>query len=58
MGVSRLRNGAQVDCGIGKKIKQPQSYIYRVESGEYRLDIFEVKRFGKIDGKSVDYFVK
>ncbi len=43
---------------VAKKLKRPQSYISRVESGEYRLDILEVKRFAKIYGKSVDYFVK
>lgn len=39
-------------------MKRPQFYISRVESGEYRLDILEVKRFAKIYGKSVDYFVR
>lgn len=46
----------QID--VAKKLKRPQSYISRVESGEYRLDILEVKQFAKIYGKSVDYFVK
>ena len=46
----------QID--VAKKLKRPQSYISRVESGEYRLDILEVKRFAKIYGKSVEYFVK
>ena len=31
----------QID--VAKKVKHPQSYISRVESGEYRLDIPEVK---------------
>ncbi|MGK2849098.1 MAG: helix-turn-helix domain-containing protein [Minisyncoccota bacterium] len=54
---ARLEAGLrQID--VAKKIKRPQSYISRVESGEYRLDILEVKRFAKIYGKSVDYFVK
>lgn len=53
---TRLEAGLkQVD--VAKKLKRPQSYISRVESGEYRLDILEVKRFAKIYGKSVDYFV-
>lgn len=54
---ARLESGLrQID--VAKKMKRPQSYISRVESGEYRLDILEVKRFAKIYGKSVDYFVK
>jgi len=43
---------------VAKSFKRPQSYISRVESGEYRLDILEVKRFAQIYGKSVDYFIK
>lgn len=39
-------------------MKRPQSYISRVESGEYRLDILEVKRFAQLYGKSIEYFVK
>ncbi len=43
---------------VAKAMKRPQSYISRVESGEYRLDILEVKKFAKLYGKSVDYFLK
>jgi transcriptional regulator with XRE-family HTH domain len=46
----------QID--VAKKVKRPQSYISRIESGEYRLDILEVKRFAKIYGKSIEYFLK
>ncbi len=60
--IEKLRK-ARLEAGlkqieVAKKLKRPQSYISRVESGEYRLDILEVKRFAKVYGKSVDYFVK
>jgi len=45
----------QID--VAKKLKRPQSYISRVESGEYRLDIIEVKRFAKIYKKDINYFI-
>ncbi|MDP2837854.1 MAG: helix-turn-helix transcriptional regulator [Candidatus Moranbacteria bacterium] len=54
---ARLEAGLK-QIEVAKKLKRPQSYISRVESGEYRLDILEVKRFAKIYGKSVDYFVE
>ena len=46
----------QID--VAKKVKRPQSYISRVESGEYRLDILEVKKFAEIYKKDIEYFVK
>jgi len=54
---ARLESGLkQVD--VARKMKRPQSYISRVESGEYRLDILEVKNFAKLYGKSVDDLIK
>ncbi|KKP68114.1 MAG: transcriptional regulator [Candidatus Moranbacteria bacterium GW2011_GWE1_35_17] len=60
--IQRLRK-ARLEAGlkqieVAKKMKRPQSYISRVESGEYRLDILEVKRFAKLYKKSIDYFLK
>ena len=46
----------QID--VAKKMKRPQSYISRVESGEYRLDILEVKKFAQLYNKDINYFIK
>ena len=54
---ARLESGLN-QIEVAKKMKRPQSYISRVESGEYRLDILEVKNFAKLYRKSVDYFLK
>lgn len=54
---ARLESGLkQID--VAKKMKRPQSYISRVESGEYRLDIMEVKKFAQLYKKSIEYFLK
>ena len=59
--IEKLRQ-ARLDAGlkqieVAKKLKRPQSYISRVESGEYRLDIIEVKRFAKIYGKDINKLI-
>lgn len=56
--IKKLRQ-ARLDAGlkqidVAKKLKRPQSYISRVESGEYRLDIIEVKRFAKLYAKDIN----
>lgn len=54
---ARIESGLrQID--VAKKMKRPQSYISRVESGEYRLDILEVKAFAKLYKKSVDDLIR
>lgn len=54
---ARLESGLrQID--VAKKMKRPQSYVSRVESGEYRLDILEVKKFAGLYKQSIDYFLK
>lgn len=60
--IERMKK-ARIEAGlrqidVAKKMKRPQSYISRVESGEYRLDILEVKRFARLYNKSVEYFLK
>lgn len=57
--IKKARNEAglrQID--VAKLLKRPQSYIARVESGEHRLDILELKRFAKAYKKEIEYFMK
>ncbi len=42
---------------VAAKLKKPQSYISKIESGERRLDLLELKRLVKIYKKSADYFI-
>ena len=53
---ARLKAGLR-QIEVAKKLKRPQSYISRVESGGYRLDIVEVKKFAKIYGKDMNELI-
>ena len=60
--INRLKQ-ARIDTGLSQqavvdKFIKPQSYISKIESGERRLDVAEMKKFAKIYKKAVDYFIK
>ena len=46
----------QID--VAKKLKRTQSYVSRVEVGEQRLDILELKKFAELYKKDLNYFIK
>jgi len=45
----------QID--VAKKLKRTQSYVSRVEVGEQRLDILELKKFAVLYKKNINYFI-
>lgn len=52
---ARLKLGfTQVE--VAKKLKKPQSYISKVESGEQRIDVIELKLFANLYKKQLDDF--
>ena len=55
----KARLGADLrQIDVAKKLKRTQSYVSRVEMGEQRLDILELKKFAELYKKDLNYFIK
>lgn len=59
--VERLRQARQ-EAGLDQKevaklLETTQSYVSKVESGQRRIDVIQLKEFAKIYKKTIDYFI-
>lgn len=43
---------------IAKLLGKTQSYVSKIESGQRRVDVIQLKEFAKIYKKSLDYFIR
>ncbi|MEK7232285.1 MAG: helix-turn-helix transcriptional regulator [Elusimicrobiota bacterium] len=41
---------------VASKLRKPQSFVSKMESGERRLDIIELRRMSKLYGKPLSFF--
>lgn len=60
--IKRLKKG-RIEAGLAQqtvadKLGKPQSYISKIESGERRLDVAEIKKFAIIYKKNVNFFIQ
>lgn len=60
--IIRLRK-ARLEAGLDQKqiaqlIGKTQSHISKVESGQRRIDVVELKEFSRLYKKPMDYFLK
>ncbi|MBU4368667.1 helix-turn-helix domain-containing protein [Patescibacteria group bacterium] len=60
--IERLKK-ARIDAGLSQqsvadKLKKPQSFISKIESGERRLDVAEMKKFAEIYKRDISFFLK
>lgn len=51
------KNAGLTQVEVAERLRVPQSYVSKSESGERRIDIVELTDFASIYGKSLDYFV-
>jgi transcriptional regulator with XRE-family HTH domain len=59
--VERLKK-ARLEAGleqteVAKLLDKTQSYISKIESGQRRVDLVQLKEFAKIYKKSINYFL-
>jgi len=60
--VERLKS-ARLEAGLGQvevaeKLGRTQSYISKIESGQRRFDVLQLKEFAKLYKKDISYFIK
>ena len=60
--IKRLKK-ARVEAGLtqvqaAKKLEATQAYISKVEKGQLRVDVSQLKEFAVIYKKSINYFIK
>ena len=58
--VQRLKK-ARLECGlnqvaVGKLLKKEQTFVSKVEAGQYRIDAIQLSLFAKIYKKDLKYF--
>jgi transcriptional regulator with XRE-family HTH domain len=57
--IKRARKGASLtQMQVAKKLGRPQSYVSKVEAGQYYIDVFELRDFSKLYKKRLEYFIK
>ena len=54
---------ARLETGLNQKevaklLGKTQSYVSKIESGQRRIDIIQLKSFAKIYKKNLDFFIK
>ncbi len=60
--VERLKT-ARIEAGlaqqeVAKKLGKTQSYVSKIESGQRRFDVLQLKEFAKLYKKSLEFFIK
>ena len=57
--LKQARIGAKLSQqAVADKLGKPQSYVSKIESGERRLDVAEIKKFSQIYKKDISIFIK
>ena len=55
--IARIESGFD-QKHIAEKLGKTQSYISKIESGQRKIDVVQLKEFAKIYKKSINFFIK
>ena len=54
----KARHSAGLDqVKVAKKLGKSQSYLSKIESGQRKIDVIQLKKFAKLYNKNIDYFL-
>ncbi len=57
--LKKARHEAGLDqVEVAKKLNKTQSYISKIESGQRKVDVIQLKKFADIYKKPINYFIK
>lgn len=57
--LKKARQEAGFDQGmVAKSLGKTQSYVSKIESGQRRIDVVQLKEFAKVYKKDINYFIK
>lgn len=54
---ARLESGMR-QVEVAERLNRTQSYISKIESGQRRFDVLQLKEFAKLYKKSLEFFIK
>jgi len=43
---------------VAKRMKKTQSYVSKIESGQRKIEVIQLKEFAKLYKKNLDFFLK
>jgi len=53
---ARIESGYDQET-VADKLGKTQSYVSKMESGQRRIDVVQLKQFAMVYGKQLDYFI-
>jgi len=57
--LKKARHNAGLDqVEVAKKLNKTQSYISKIESGQRKIEVIQLKKFAKIYKKNLNFFIE